>query len=115
MCPKFNKRIRTFKNKIFGSLEKILNQLKNEEIILEFNNDQWVIKTLYLMDQLNFKFPFSKKYFEQDFYVSSNNFSAYKLIDSWPNWSGKWLNIFGSSDQEKHIFQKILEKKIGKI
>ena len=49
------------------------------------------------MDQLTFKFPFSKKYYEQDFFVSSNNFSAHKLIDSWPNWSGKWLNIFGES------------------
>ena len=33
------------------------------------------------MDQLIFKFPFSKKYYEQDFFVSSNNFSAYKLIE----------------------------------
>ena len=41
------------------------------------------------MSQLTFKFPFSKKYFEQDFFVSSNNFSAYKLIDDWPNWPGK--------------------------
>ena len=28
----------------------------------------------YKMDQLIFKFPFSKKYYEQDFFVSSNNF-----------------------------------------
>ena len=67
------------------------------------------------MDQLIFKFPFSKKYYEQDFFVSSNNFSAYKLIESWPNWPGKWLNIFGPKDQEKHILAKILEKKIDKI
>ena len=46
------------------------------------------------MDQLVFKFPFKTKYYEQDFYVSSNNFSAYKLIESWPNWPDKWLNIF---------------------
>ena len=36
------------------------------------------------MSQLVFKFPFKTKYYEQDFYVSSNNFSAYKLIESWP-------------------------------
>ena len=29
-----------------------------------------------------------------------------KLIDSWPNWPGKWLNIFGEKVQEKPIFQK---------
>ena len=33
------------------------------------------------MNQLVFKFPFKTKYYEQDFYVSSNNFSAYKLIE----------------------------------
>ena len=29
---------------------------------------------LNLMSQLIFKFPFKKKYYEQDFYVSKNNF-----------------------------------------
>ena len=67
------------------------------------------------MDQLIFKFPFSKKYYEQDFFVSSNNFSAYKLIESWPNWPGKWLNIFGHTGSGKTHLAKILEKKIDKI
>tara|TARA_Y100000992_G_scaffold215705_1_gene148854 strand:- start:164 stop:820 length:657 start_codon:yes stop_codon:yes gene_type:complete len=66
------------------------------------------------MDQLIFKFPFSKKYYEQDFFVSSNNFSAYKLIESWPTWPGKWLNIFGDSGSGKTHLSKILEKKIKK-
>ena len=69
----------------------------------------------YKMDQLIFKFPFSKKYYEQDFFVSSNNFSAYKLIESWPTWPGKWLNIFGASGSGKTHLAKILEKKISKI
>ena len=67
------------------------------------------------MDQLIFKFPFSKKYYEQDFFVSSNNFSAYKLIESWPTWPGKWLNIFGDPGSGKTHLAKILEKKIKKI
>ena len=67
------------------------------------------------MDQLIFKFPFSKKYYEQDFFVSNNNFSAYKLIESWPTWPGKWLNIFGASGSGKTHLAKILEKKIEKI
>ena len=67
------------------------------------------------MSQLVFKFPFSKKYYEQDFFVSSNNFSAYKLIESWPNWPGNWLNIFGSSGSGKTHLSKILEKRIDKI
>ena len=69
----------------------------------------------FIMSQLVFKFPFKTKYFEQDFYVSSNNFSAYKLIESWPNWPGKWLNVFGSKGCGKTHLSKILEKKIGKI
>ena len=72
-------------------------------------------KNLIKMDQLIFKFPFSKKYYEQDFFVSSNNFAAYKLIESWPNWPGKWLNIFGLKGSGKTHLAKILEKKIDKI
>jgi len=67
------------------------------------------------MNQLVFKFPFKVKYFKQDFYVSSNNFSAYKLIESWPNWPGNWLNVFGMSGSGKTHLSKILEKKINKI
>jgi len=67
------------------------------------------------MDQLTFKFPFSKRYFENDFYVSNNNFSAFRLIESWPSWPGKWLNIFGASGSGKTHLAKILEKKIDKI
>ena len=68
----------------------------------------------FIMSQLIFKFPFKTKYYEQDFYVSSNNFSAYKLIESWPNWSGKWLNIYGTTGSGKTHLSKILEKKIKK-
>ena len=67
------------------------------------------------MSQLIFKFPFSKKYYEQDFFVSSNNFSAYKLIEGWPTWPGNWLNIFGSPGSGKTHLAKILEKKIKKL
>tara|TARA_B100000941_G_scaffold283039_1_gene252136 strand:+ start:1069 stop:1725 length:657 start_codon:yes stop_codon:yes gene_type:complete len=67
------------------------------------------------MNQLTFKFPFKTKYYEQDFYVSKNNFSAYKLIEDWPSWSGKWLNIFGASGSGKTHLTKILEKKINNL
>jgi len=67
------------------------------------------------MSQLVFKFPFKARYYEQDFYVSTNNFSAYKLIESWPNWPGKWLNVFGETGSGKTHLSKILEKKIKKI
>ena len=67
------------------------------------------------MDQLLLKFPFKKKFYEQDFYVSTNNFSSYKLIESWPSWPGKWVNFFGATGSGKTHLSKILEKKIKKI
>ncbi len=66
------------------------------------------------MDQLTFKFPFSKKFYEQDYYVSSNNYPAFKLIEGWPEWPGKWLNIFGEKGSGKTHLSKILENKIKK-
>jgi chromosomal replication initiation ATPase DnaA len=65
------------------------------------------------MSQLVFKFPFKTKYYEQDYYVSSNNFSVYRLIESWPNWSGKWVNIFGPKGCGKTHLSNILKKKIN--
>jgi len=65
-----------------------------------------------LMSQLVFKFPFKTKYYEQDYYVSSNNFSVYRLIESWPSWSGKWVNIFGPKGCGKTHLSNILKKKI---
>ena len=68
-----------------------------------------------LMSQLVFKFPFKARYYEQDFYVSSNNFSAYKLVESWPLWSSKWVNVYGVTGSGKTHLSKILEKKIQKV
>tara|TARA_B100001248_G_C27398378_1_gene467557 strand:- start:635 stop:1309 length:675 start_codon:yes stop_codon:yes gene_type:complete len=69
----------------------------------------------FIMSQLVFKFPFKKKYYEQDFYVSSNNFSAYRLVEGWPNWPGKWVNVYGAKGSGKTHLSKILEKKIDKL
>ena len=65
------------------------------------------------MNQLVFKFPFKTKYYEQDYYVSSNNFLAYRLIESWPNWPGKWVNIFGPKGCGKTHLSNILKKRIS--
>ena len=67
------------------------------------------------MSQLVFKFPFKMKYYEQDYYVSSNNFSAYRLIESWPNWPDKWVNIYGPKGCGKTHLSNILKKKISII
>ena len=65
------------------------------------------------MSQLTFKFPFKTNYFEEDFYVSVNNFSAYQLIESWPKWSSRYINIFGPSGCGKTHLANILKKKIN--
>ena len=67
------------------------------------------------MSQLVFKFPFKKKYYEQDYYVSSNNFSVYRLIESWPNWPDKWVNVFGPKGCGKTHLSNILKKKIKSV
>jgi len=65
------------------------------------------------MNQLIFKFPFKTNYFKEDFYVSSNNFEAYKLIESWPKWSSRCINIFGPSGCGKTHLSNIFKKKIN--
>jgi len=65
------------------------------------------------MNQLTFKFPFKTNYFEEDFFVSSNNFEAYKLIETWPSWSSRFVNIFGPSGCGKTHLANIFNKKIN--
>ena len=67
------------------------------------------------MSQLTFQFPFKTTYFEKDFYVSSNNFKAYRLIESWPEWTSKNINIYGPRGCGKTHLAKILQKKINSI
>ena len=65
------------------------------------------------MNQLTFKFPFKTNYFKEDFYVSENNFEAYKLLESWPRWSSKFINIFGPPGCGKTHLANIFKKKIN--
>ena len=67
------------------------------------------------MSQLIFKFPFKATYYTNDFYVSSNNFEAYKLVESWPKWPGKCINIFGPRGCGKTHLSSILKKKINSL
>jgi len=65
------------------------------------------------MSQLTFKFPFKTNYFEEDFYVSSNNFDAYKLLENWPKWPSRYVNIYGPSGCGKTHLANIFNKKIN--
>ena len=65
-----------------------------------------------MTEQIIFNFPFKKSYLSQDFYVSENNINAYKLIESWPNWTSRLVNIFGPKGCGKTHLINILENKI---
>ena len=68
-----------------------------------------------MSEQLIFNFPFKKNYLKQDFYVSKNNFNAYKLIESWPKWPSRLVNIFGPKGCGKTHLINILQTKIQSL
>ena len=62
------------------------------------------------LNQLILKFEFKENFKDQDFYVSNSNQQAYKLINVWPKWEKRFLNICGEKFSGKthlvNIFQK---------
>ena len=68
-----------------------------------------------MSQQLVFNFPFKKTYLSQDFYVSKNNFNAFKLIESWPQWPSRFINIFGPIGCGKTHLANILSSKINSL
>ena len=65
-----------------------------------------------MTEQLIFKFPFKKSYSSKDFYVAKNNFNAFKLVESWPRWPSRFINIFGPKGCGKTHLANILMGKI---
>ena len=68
-----------------------------------------------MTDQLLLKFPSRKGYSKEDFYVSSSNNEAFKLIESWPKWIKKAVNIFGPVGSGKTHLTSILKNKTSLI
>jgi chromosomal replication initiation ATPase DnaA len=62
-------------------------------------------------DQLVLKFPTQQAYKKEDFYVSPSNQEAYDLINSWPNWIRRIVNISGPSGSGKSHLASILKGK----
>ena len=62
-------------------------------------------------DQLILKFPTHLAYKKEDFYVSPSNHEAYDLINSWPKWIKRIINIFGPSGSGKSHLVSILKSK----
>jgi len=68
-----------------------------------------------MTDQLLLKFPSRKAYSKEDFYVSASNNEAFKLIESWPKWIKKAVNIFGPAGSGKTHLTSILKNKTSLI
>ena len=66
-------------------------------------------------DQLILKFPSHQVYKKEDFYVSPSNHEAYDLINSWPKWIKRTVNIFGPSGSGKSHLASILKSKISSL
>jgi len=56
-------------------------------------------------------FPEKSFYFIDDFCVGENNIEAFKIIESWPEWKLKNINIYGPPKSGKTFLLKILSEK----
>ena len=63
------------------------------------------------INQLLFDFKFNKNYLDNDYYLSTSNQEAYNLIDRWPQWIKKTMNLYGEKFSGKSHLASIFEKK----
>ena len=68
-----------------------------------------------MTEQLIFRFASNKIYSKDDFYVTKSNREAFMLIESWPKWLKRSLNIYGPSGSGKSHLASIFEKKTSFI
>ena len=68
-------------------------------------------KFIKMTDQLILKFPTKKAYLKEDFYVSPSNYEAYDIINSWPKWIKRIVNIYGPPGSGKTHIASILKNK----
>ena len=62
-------------------------------------------------NQLLINFNLKKGYDEQDFYVSSSNKYAFNIINEWPKWLKRTVNLYGEQYSGKSHLSKIFETK----
>tara|TARA_B100001057_G_scaffold394737_1_gene404024 strand:- start:7098 stop:7760 length:663 start_codon:yes stop_codon:yes gene_type:complete len=66
------------------------------------------------LNQLIIEFDFEKNFKDLDFYVSKSNQNVFSLIDNWPKWEKKYLNISGEKFSGKtHLVNIFLERNNG--
>jgi len=63
------------------------------------------------LNQLLLDFNFKQSFNEYDYYVSKSNFFAFNLIDKWPKWEKKILNVYGEKFSGKTHLANIFKSK----
>ena len=67
------------------------------------------------LNQLIIKFDHEKNFKDDDFYVSKSNKNIYDLLNAWPSWEKKYLNINGEKYSGKTHLLNIFIKKFKGI
>ena len=63
------------------------------------------------LDQDIIKFDYDKSFKDDDFYISKSNESALIMLNKWPRWEKKFLNIYGERHSGKtHLVNIFLKK-----
>ena len=63
------------------------------------------------LNQLLLDFDHNIEFNEHDYYVSRSNYLPFNLIQNWPKWERKILNIFGDTFSGKTHLAKIFQHK----
>jgi chromosomal replication initiation ATPase DnaA len=63
------------------------------------------------LNQLLLGFDYKQNFKDDDFYVGESNYYAFELINNWPKWEKKFLNISGEKFSGKsHLISIFLKK-----
>ena len=66
------------------------------------------------LNQQILKFDYDQNFKDQDFYVSSSNEHSFSLLNSWPKWEKKFINLIGEKFSGKsHLINIFLAKNKG--
>ena len=63
------------------------------------------------LNQLLLDFGHKKNFIENDYYVSKSNYFAFNIIDKWPKWEKKILNIWGEKFSGKSHLATIFKSR----
>ena len=63
------------------------------------------------LNQLIIKFDYEKNFKDDDFYVSKSNKNTFNILNNWPRWEKKFLNIVGDKYSGKtHLINIFIKK-----